>query len=262
MLVVREGVYQFVHEKGYLIVSLRAYGVFQCEQYVTKSSWGITSNDSLFVDFGEYGKYELFPVVDAEDPDSVEYEGHVVDQPRMWRKLVWVRPFTEFELLLYSGGTGWHLTCPVGVSFEVEFRADSENHFMCDKLPPMGPPSPVKTVPKTAAPKVYTRDVESIITALPPQHTYHTFKPGPGGPANPTGARPKMLPFSSDHHWKFNPFNNQLDLDWGQYGEFHFTIEFSEAENTYVLTGCKKGQPHNWRRLFLMYVMGAEGTRL
>lgn len=185
--------------------------------------------------------------------------GHVVDQPRQWRKLVWVRPFTEYELLLYTGGTGWHLTSPVGVSFEVEFRADSENHFLCDKYPPTGPPSPVKTHPKTPTPKVYTREIESVITALP---THHTFRPGPGGVTSKTGARPTMLPFSSNHHWKYNPFNNILSLDWGQYGEFEFTIEFSDADGTYVLTGCKKDQPHNWRRLYLMYVMTEEGTRV
>ena len=75
MIIVKEGVYQFIHEKSYLIVSLRAYGVFHCEQFVTKSSWGISANDTLIISFGEYGTYELTPIIDIDDPDCIEYEG-------------------------------------------------------------------------------------------------------------------------------------------------------------------------------------------
>ena len=49
-----------------------------------------------------------------------------------WRKMTWTRPFTTAEHLLHD--SVWDFQHPGG-SFDVEFRADGYNHFVCNSFP-------------------------------------------------------------------------------------------------------------------------------
>ena len=74
--------------------------------------------------------YELNKVADGQ------FEGFLSGQPSKWRKMSFVRPFSEFENLLMGdgGGSVWSLEWEKG-SFEVEFRVDGLNHFVCSNFP-------------------------------------------------------------------------------------------------------------------------------
>ena len=96
---------------------------------------------------------------------------------------------------MHTGGSVWEFTHELG-AFEVEFRADALNHFVCSKYP-------------------------------------------------------------ADAHWEIDPQFNRVNVNWGIYGEYELTLGYENG--SYVMNGCKKGQPRNWRRLYLVRTLGVEG---
>ena len=48
---------------------------------------------------------------------------------------------------------------------------------------------------------------------------------------------------------------NKVSINWGSYGEYE--LEIDEAGT--VMTGCKKGQPDNWRKATFLRSLGAAG---
>ena len=109
---------------------LRPLNVFYCPQYAaSKSSW--TENDgTLSIEWGRYGSYDLT----VKEDNSLE--GSVRGDPSKWRKMAFLRPFSAEETLLNGdgGGSAWNFEWSGG-AFEVEFRTDSLNHFVCPSFP-------------------------------------------------------------------------------------------------------------------------------
>ena len=82
---------------------------------------------NLFVDWGQYGKYEL-----TCDPATKTMTGSVAGDPAQWRKMEMKRLFTPAETALLD--SVWELEHPGG-KFMVEFRGDGQNHFICNDFP-------------------------------------------------------------------------------------------------------------------------------
>ena len=129
MATITNGVYSWKHPSGEFNVHLRNNGVFYCKDYPAAAKW--MENDSkLQIDWKNYGSYELMKT------SEIELEGSVVGQPSKWRKMSFQRPFTEMENLIMGegGGSVWDFQWEKG-NFEVEFRTDGLNHFVCSTFP-------------------------------------------------------------------------------------------------------------------------------
>ena len=75
----------------------------------------------------KYGDYEF---------DSQSLQGNLMGKPENWRKLSFDRELSSEEMLLMGngGGSAWTFEWEKG-SFEVEFRVDGYNHFVCTSYP-------------------------------------------------------------------------------------------------------------------------------
>ena len=85
----------FVHEGGRFPVSFRPYGVLFSPEYTTSSSYAYAIDAAqamvVRIDFGKYGQYELRSV----SPSGTHFEGSLVQHPEKWRRLEFIRDFTE-----------------------------------------------------------------------------------------------------------------------------------------------------------------------
>lgn len=172
------GYYQFNHPGGTINVCLRNGGVFYCPQFpVGGSTWYVDINNVLQIDWKKYGKYEL------EITAAGTMEGGVVGNHANWRKMVFISPLTNADNLLIGNGGGsvWNFEFEGG-AFEVEFRCDSLNHFICNTYP-------------------------------------------------------------AHSHWSTTNDTN-LTLNWDKYGIYELVIDPASS----TMTGCKQGQPSNWRK--------------
>ena len=108
---------------------LRPSGVFYCMQYSSSSKWEATSS-GITIDWKNYGQYEL------NIAGANELVGCQKGKPANWRKMNFLRPFNECETAMMGGGGGsvWNFEWEGG-SFEVEFRCDGFNHFVCNTYP-------------------------------------------------------------------------------------------------------------------------------
>lgn len=123
------GVYNFTHAGGTFDVHLRSNERFFAPQYQAKSTYSLNAaGDLLSIDWGKFGKYDLKVVDKAEK----EFSGSARDKPESWRKMKWKRSFTIAEQRLFD--SVWNFQHPNG-AFEVEFRADAYNHFVCNDFP-------------------------------------------------------------------------------------------------------------------------------
>lgn len=128
------GVYSWLYGGGSFAVALRPTGVFHCPQYSAAAKWALTSNPDdaakLNIDWKNYGQYELKALGDGN------FEGSQKGKPSNWRKMSFVRSFNAHELLMMGdgGGSAWNFAWENG-SFEVEFRCDGYNHFICKTYP-------------------------------------------------------------------------------------------------------------------------------
>eukprot|EP00292_Cryptomonas_paramecium_P022627 CAMPEP_0113680574 /NCGR_PEP_ID=MMETSP0038_2-20120614/11415_1 /TAXON_ID=2898 /ORGANISM="Cryptomonas paramecium" /LENGTH=197 /DNA_ID=CAMNT_0000599011 /DNA_START=6 /DNA_END=599 /DNA_ORIENTATION=- /assembly_acc=CAM_ASM_000170 len=124
-----EGVYNWRYAGGSFQVELRPFGSFYCKSYPATASWTLVDK-VVSVDWKKFGKYEL----EIKDPSTKSLEGGLAGNPSNWRKAEFVRPFSEAELRLLSGGSVWNFEYDQG-SFEVQFHADGYNHFVCNAYP-------------------------------------------------------------------------------------------------------------------------------
>jgi hypothetical protein len=127
----RAGVYNWTYQGGSFVVAFRPRGVFYCEKYPAAASWSIASN-LLTVNWKNYGSYE-FPL---KSDSNEKLDGFVQKNPTNWRKIEFIREFnpTERALLGEGFGTVWNFIYERG-QFEIEFRVDGFNHFVCKQYP-------------------------------------------------------------------------------------------------------------------------------
>lgn len=131
--------YAFQHPGGEFEVCLRPGGVFYAPQFPANSRWCVMPSgdgSKIGIAWGKYGNYEL-TVTDAV---LRELQGAAVPPspqdkpgPNDWRRMRAVRPLSPAEHALVGpngGGTEW-LFQYEGGSFDVQFRGDSYNHFVC-----------------------------------------------------------------------------------------------------------------------------------
>mmetsp|Transcript_371 Transcript_371/g.942 ORF Transcript_371/g.942 Transcript_371/m.942 type:complete len:199 (-) Transcript_371:252-848(-) len=119
------GVYSFIYAGGEFPVHLRTQGRFFAPQYQARASWELDGN-TIKIHWAQFGKYEL------TTQDGINWEGSYVGEPANWRKMVRKRPFSVAETKLFD--SKWMFEHPGG-SFEIEFRADGFNHFVCKDFP-------------------------------------------------------------------------------------------------------------------------------
>ncbi len=159
------GFYKWSYAGGDFAVGLLPNNVFYCSNYpVHGSSWSVvpttssvtpsSTNDGqssslqLVIDWKRYGVYE-FPIstdaVTAINPTHLhgdarvfcgQCRGPVTDPSTAWRKMEFVREFTPLEKKLMGQGCGsmWTFSWAKGC-FEIEFRFDSYQHFVCNLFP-------------------------------------------------------------------------------------------------------------------------------
>ena len=120
------GIYSFTHPGGEFEVHLRDKGRFWAPRFQCASTWQMDSDGGLKIDFAQYGKYEL------RKEDDGGYSGSAVGKQESWRKMAKTRDFSAAELAVMD--SKWEFE-HAGGSFEVEFRADAFNHFVCEDYP-------------------------------------------------------------------------------------------------------------------------------
>ena len=123
-----EGIYDFTHVGGTFDVLLRPGGRFFAPMFQAKATWRITPDQRLLIDWAKFGKYDL--ALTAKSPPA--FDGSAVGQPDNWRKMKLREPFSTAELKLMDSRWDFQWS---GGSFEVEFRADAHNHFICKSFP-------------------------------------------------------------------------------------------------------------------------------
>ena len=121
-----QGVYSFAHPDGEFDVHLRSKARFWAPKFQCKSTWRLQSDGNLRVDFQKYGDYEFAQL------DNGTFCGSAVGNKDNWRTMQKLRPFSVAERALMD--SRWEFEF-AGGSFEVEFRADAFNHFVCEKWP-------------------------------------------------------------------------------------------------------------------------------
>ena len=120
-----EGVYSFIHPGGEFEVHLRDKGRFWAPKFQCKSTWSLDNSGGILIDFQQYGQYSLQPTEDG-------FSGSAVGKPESWRRMVKTRSFSPAERALMD--SRWEFE-HAGGKFEVEFRADAFNHFVCEAFP-------------------------------------------------------------------------------------------------------------------------------
>jgi hypothetical protein len=123
-----EGVYDFIHAGGQFDVHLRSGGRFFAPKFQARANWTVTEAGEVTIEWGKYGQYKL----DLVDPPKRLFEGSLIGKPESWRKMSLKRPFTTAEKMLMD--SEWELEHPGG-KFNIEFRADGFNHFICNDFP-------------------------------------------------------------------------------------------------------------------------------
>lgn len=123
------GIYEWSYAGGAFLVQLRPNGTFYCEKYQAQSYWQVVEN-KIYVDWKNYGQYEFV----ITNPSLIE--GCVRGDASKWRKMRFVRGFNDLETALIGSGHGtvWNFQYEKG-AFDVEFRWDGYNHFVCPQYP-------------------------------------------------------------------------------------------------------------------------------
>jgi hypothetical protein len=134
MATFRQGIYRWLYKSGQFEVAFRPQGVFYCSKYPGEASWQIDHGNKLLVNWKSYGVYEFS--LSSSTP-SASIDGFAQGTPSNWRKLEFLRDFNQTERLLLGDqgfGSAWNFIYEKG-AFEVEFRCDSFNHFVCPQFP-------------------------------------------------------------------------------------------------------------------------------
>lgn len=124
-----EGVYDFTHAGGTFDVHLRPGGRFFAPQFQADSTWKMVDDKKMAIAWGNFGNYELAITGDESPP---AWEGSAVGDAKNWRKMKLKRPFSDAESKLFD--SVWDFSHPGG-NFEIQFRADGYNHFVCKDFP-------------------------------------------------------------------------------------------------------------------------------
>jgi hypothetical protein len=130
------GIYEWAYSAGRFEVALRPNKVLYCAEYQAQAKWDIAEENVLAkvlrVDFKNFGQYEFVVTSDASAP----IQGSVAGVPEKWRTLTFLRPFNETEIAVLGQGHGtvWSFQYSHG-HFEIEFRTDGYNHFICKDYP-------------------------------------------------------------------------------------------------------------------------------
>ena len=141
------GIYNFQHAGGTFDVHLRPKGNFFAPKFQARASWNVTEAGELHIEWGKYGQYRL----DLVDPPTRSFSGSAVGKPESWRKMSLKRPFTVAESKLFN--SEWELE-HAGGKFNIQFRADGFNHFICPSFPAHSHWS-LKEEPSAETPTVY-----------------------------------------------------------------------------------------------------------
>jgi len=127
-----EGIYTFEFANGSFDVHLRSDYRFFSPKFQARASWEVETKDvdgttkvCLTIDWGKFGIYDMT----LEDPATKYFYGHKRGMPENWRKMTMRRKFSTAESSVMD--SVWELSHPSGNPFEVEFRADGFNHFVC-----------------------------------------------------------------------------------------------------------------------------------
>ena len=203
---------------------LRPNGVFFCPSFQQESTWAV--NDAkLHVDWKKYGTYEFMPKGAAG-----LWEGSAVGNAENWRKMTFLRPFSDAEALVMSGagGSAWEFQWEKG-AFEVELRCDGYNHFHCPQFPEHSHWSFDATVPNKV-----------LISWGKVNKCRHVLAIAPPGAIPP----PPLTPCRSS------------PLLWVglQYGDYE--LEMDAAAQT--MSGHKAGAPDNWRKMKFLRPLRAD----
>ena len=209
------GHYTWTHPSGSFPVCLRPNGVFFCPSFQQESTWSVSDANKLHVDWKKYGQYEFAPNGDG-------LEGSAVGSPEKWRRMTFLRPFSEAEAVVMkgAGGSVWEFQWEKG-AFEVELRCDGYNHFHCAQFPEH---SHWSFDASSALPKVLIN--WGKVTSRRAEATSHE------------------LTHASDITCSRNV----------QYGNYE--LEVDAAAQT--MSGSKVGEPANWRKMKLLRPLGAD----
>jgi len=128
---IRSGIYNWSYQGGNFLVAFRPGGAFYCEKFPAAATWSSTAS-ILSVNWKNFGSYE-FPL--KNDGNTI-VEGYVTNNRTNWRKIEYVRDFNATERVLLGDGYGtvWSFIWEKG-AFEIEFRTDGFNHFVCKQYP-------------------------------------------------------------------------------------------------------------------------------
>jgi len=121
-----EGVYSFAHPGGEFEVHCRDKGRFWAPKFQCQSTWQLDGDGTLTIDFKQYGKYAL------QRREDGTFRGSAVGKPGSWRTMEKLRSFSTAERAVMD--SRWEFE-HAGGRFEVEFRADAFNHFVCEAFP-------------------------------------------------------------------------------------------------------------------------------
>eukprot|EP00320_Phaeocystis_rex_P006639 CAMPEP_0119061010 /NCGR_PEP_ID=MMETSP1178-20130426/4885_1 /TAXON_ID=33656 /ORGANISM="unid sp, Strain CCMP2000" /LENGTH=252 /DNA_ID=CAMNT_0007042175 /DNA_START=57 /DNA_END=815 /DNA_ORIENTATION=+ len=126
------GHYSFEWSGGIFRVQLRAAGTFWCPDFQEAATWAFEPETmTLDIDWGKYGQYVLRFVNEGEGA-QVSLAGSARGDESNWRKMHFVRPFSEQEQLV--SGSVWKMHFEEAEPLRVEFRADGR--FMCPSCHP------------------------------------------------------------------------------------------------------------------------------
>jgi hypothetical protein len=125
----RIGIYRWLYKGGEFNVAFRPHGVFYCANYPAQANWQV-QGDHLVVDWKNYGIYNFL------NNNSTALDGFAQGNPNNWRRIEFLREFNLTEIALMGNGFGsiWNFIWEKG-AFEVEFRTDGFNHFVCRQYP-------------------------------------------------------------------------------------------------------------------------------
>lgn len=172
------GHYSWSYAGGAFPVALRSNGVFYCSSFPAAATW-VSTGDGVNVDWKKFGKYTFT----NEDGEMV---GGQADNLSNWRKMQFIKDFTESEKLVMGdgGGSCWLLQYSGG-SFEVELRQASNIHFCHYFL-----------IHNFGF--IFNFRCDGFNHFVCPQYPAHS-------------------------HWTSN--DNQVEIDWGKYGKYEFVID-------------------------------------
>jgi len=93
--------WDFAYDGGSFKVQFKCdgYNHFRCPSYPAHSHWSLLPSGNLFIDWGQYGKYEM-----TMDPATGTMSGSVQGKPDQWRKATFLQQIVSDEVASYETG--------------------------------------------------------------------------------------------------------------------------------------------------------------